>query len=186
MINEPQLNKAMVAFQKECPTIEKDAKVEITKKTGGKFTFKYASYGNIIETVKPLLNKNGIWFYHQTDQEKGVRCVIEHESGEKRKSKWIKISASTDPKDQGGAITYAKRYTITALLGIATEDDVDTDLNKTVENKKPKIGQKAYEQLLERITEGNQAVVGQAFQYFSLTPEQEAEIKEYEMLHIKP
>ena len=44
--------KALIEFQYECPPIEKDAEVEVRTKTGGKYYFKYATFGNIVQTIK--------------------------------------------------------------------------------------------------------------------------------------
>lgn len=44
------------------------------------------------------------------------------------KSGVVRISAGADMKDTGAAITYARRYTLTMLLGIASEDDNDASL----------------------------------------------------------
>lgn len=40
----------------------------------------------------------------------------------------LKVTGGNDMKDVGGGITYAKRYTLTMLLGISSEDDKDVEL----------------------------------------------------------
>ena len=76
---------AMVAFQKDCPSINLDSEVEVPTKNGAKYKFKYASLANIVNTIRPIMSEHGLGFTHLVTNE-GVQCVIFHESGEEIKS----------------------------------------------------------------------------------------------------
>ena len=75
--------------------------------------------------VLPLLSKNKLALLQLLDIEPSGNVLITkliHEGGETIQSK-IAIPAQADPQKLGSLITYLKRYSLQAMLGIATEDD---------------------------------------------------------------
>jgi len=88
------------------------------------FKSKYAPLPDILNHVRPVLSKHGLCVL----QDAGVTTRIVHESGE-----WIESDRLTltpqkdDPQGEGGAITYARRYSLSAMLGISSEDDDDAN-----------------------------------------------------------
>lgn len=137
--------KAFIKFQSECPQLDLDSEVKVTTKTGGSYNFKYASLPNIHKIVKPILSKNGLAFIQLFDGSHIVTKII-HESGEEITSS-LDISnflSSANPQDAGSTITYFKRYTLSAILGLSSEDDDDANIpagnkaeKKTKEPEKP-------------------------------------------------
>lgn len=110
-----------MAFQSECPDIHFDSEVSY-----GKTRFKYASLGAIISTVQPVLAKHGLVFTQLLDDEGVVITRLYHaESGESIESSLYIKAKSNDPQGVGSAITYAKRYSLSSMLGIVAEDDDD-------------------------------------------------------------
>src|SRR5690606_332377 len=90
-------------------------------------------------TVRPLLSKHGLSIV-QSPSGDGERIsshtMLIHESGE-----WIEFdplvlkAEKMTPQGAGSAITYGRRYALSAVLGISSEDDDDgNSLEKTQQN----------------------------------------------------
>lgn len=124
------LLKAMAEFQDAVPDIKYDQEVRY-KSTH----FKYASLRQIYRTIKPTLRSFGLLTYHYLDGDKLITVLRHIESGEFLTST-VRIPESTNPQDLGKWITYTKRYSLTGLLGIVSEEDDDGNVTKEA-NKKP-------------------------------------------------
>jgi hypothetical protein len=106
------------------------------------FKTRYAALDACIEAVIDALNNNGIMLMQQThlcDDGVIVETTFLHESGQQFSAGKLHIPAAKhDPQGFGGALTYARRYSLQAACGIAPEDD---DANKATasynERKKP-------------------------------------------------
>lgn len=116
-----QLLKALTLARAEIPVIIKDAE-------NPHFKNKYASLSTIIETVTPILLKQGIVVvqgpYSEGDLT-GVETTLWHDSGESLSSRLALRPTKNDPQGAGSAITYARRYALSAMLNLATEEDDD-------------------------------------------------------------
>lgn len=93
------------------------------------FKSKYAPLGDVINIVKPLLAKHGL-SYLQSPSGDGQNVIITtllmHESGEYIESDPLLLKADkATAQGAGSAITYARRYALSAMLGVASEDDDD-------------------------------------------------------------
>lgn len=125
--------------------LEKSSKVEysVKNKEGGwtKKTFNYVPLDNILDKVKENNNfallqpigtdENGI---------NGVKCILIHKSGHIFETNTYPFNAveSTKLQDEGAEITYRKRYSVGAFLGMSTEEDTDgndPDASNTEERK---------------------------------------------------
>lgn len=130
---------ALVKCQSEIPDIKKNSTVSVKTKTGGNYSFNYATLENIVKTLKPILKENGL-AYLQTVEHDGVKTTIIHSSGEQVESGYLPIDFSGSMQDIGSRITYAKRYSLAALLGVVAEDDDDGTIDAGNDfSKKPKI-----------------------------------------------
>lgn len=116
------LAKSLVAFNKEVKIIEKDGK-------NPHFKNDYATLDTIINEVRPVLAKHGlvIMQFPGGDGEKyTLRTMLMHESGE-----WIESEPLTmrpvknDPQGIGSCTTYARRYSLSAMLSLNTGEDDD-------------------------------------------------------------
>ena len=93
------------------------------------FRSKYADLSEVLEVAKKPLNDNGlaIMQFPTTDPERselvGVETLISHSSGEWIRSVLFLQLTKIGPQPAGSAITYARRYSLAAILGIAQEDD---------------------------------------------------------------
>jgi hypothetical protein len=86
------------------------------------FRSKYADLGNVMDACMPALNKNGIAVV-QTMRDEAVVTMLIHESGETLECPVPLLIGKRDMQGLGSAITYARRYGLMAMAGIAPEDD---------------------------------------------------------------
>jgi hypothetical protein len=111
------------------------------------YNSKYAPLDVVINTIKEPMAKYGLSYIQNTRTEEGyvvITTLLLHESGEWMESEPLKIPAWKDKKIQvakdkydfiqevnaqtvGIGITYGRRYQITAMLGIASEEDTDAN-----------------------------------------------------------
>lgn len=96
------------------------------------FKSHYADLGSILSSVRAALNRHGFaisWKIETTPEHVSAAVVLYHKSGESIESGAVTLpyySAKGIPAQAiGSALTYARRYAISAFLGIATDDDDD-------------------------------------------------------------
>jgi len=95
-------------------------------------TFRYAPLSSGLEIVRKSLGRHEIATVQTTeiDRDAGLvrlTTVLAHSSGEWLSSDWpvCPISDTGSPQRMGTALTYARRYALFTLVGIAGEDDLD-------------------------------------------------------------
>ncbi|WP_029085651.1 ERF family protein [Bradyrhizobium sp. th.b2] len=95
-------------------------------------SFRYASLASGLDLVRKCLGNHEIATVQTTsiDQATSLVClttVLAHSSGEWMSSEWpvCAVSEINAPHRMGTALTYARRYALFALVGIAGEDDLD-------------------------------------------------------------
>jgi hypothetical protein len=128
------LAKALCAAQSEFTTVGKDAKNPFYKSN-------YAPLDSIVEAIRPVLGKHGLSFLHLPNADGNrLECVILHVSGEWISAEYPVNPVKSDPQGIGSAMSYARRYSLSAMLGIATGDDDDGEAAQGRENteKNPK------------------------------------------------
>ena len=97
----------------------------------GDRTFRYASLSSGLDIVRKALGKHEIATVQTTaiDEAGLIRLttVLAHSSGEWVSSDWpvCPVSETAAPHRMGAALTYARRYALFTLVGIAGEDDLD-------------------------------------------------------------
>ena len=126
-----EIAKALNNFQRDVQNVKKDGNNPF-------FRSSYATLQNTWDTIRPILGKHRLSVVQLPLGENEMTTALFHTSGE-----WIKATAKMAPKDttpqsQGSAITYMRRYAITALLGIATEDDDGNAASGNRTAQKPK------------------------------------------------
>ena len=88
---------------------------------------KYADLANVYETIRKPLSEHGFAYFHSmtTDQDgkEFVETLLMHESGGTFKTRLPVINKKNDMQGLGSAITYAKRYGISMIVGLAHEED---------------------------------------------------------------
>jgi hypothetical protein len=112
---------------------------------GREQTFRYAPLSSGLEIVRKVLGQHEIATVQTTsiDQAAGLvnlTTVLAHASGEWIASDWpvCPVADTASPRRMGAALTYARRYALFALVGIAGEDDLDApDLQVAVSESGP-------------------------------------------------
>lgn len=113
---------ALVSFQGE---------VKSPTKTGVNphFGSHYVTLDGLVDAIKPVLAKNGLAFMQSCSGDGGlivVTTLLLHNSGEWLESDPLTIKADkATPQGAGSAITYARRYALSAFLGLASDEDDD-------------------------------------------------------------
>jgi hypothetical protein len=99
----------------------------------GTYQYRFADLAAVLAEVRPVLRGHGLAHVQLVDVEPvnnqmrvGVRTMLIHRTGATYTSPSLMLVVpSTDAQRVGSAITYARRYSLMALLGIAGEDDDD-------------------------------------------------------------
>jgi hypothetical protein len=153
-------------------------------------TFRYAPLSSGLDIVRKTLGRHEIATIQSTDIDKGagllrLTTVLAHASGEWISSEWpvCQIAAIASAQRMGAALTYARRYALFTLVGIAGEDDLDApDLAVVPQNTSQLLGPNSQPQTNGRATSGERTrtegrppvpVTGCA-----LAPEQSANLRE--------
>jgi hypothetical protein len=113
------LAKALAAAQRELEGASKDA-------TNPHFKSKYADLAAVWESCQKVLPKNGIAVIQPVSVVNGevvVTTMLVHESGEFISCELPLVPSQSTPQAVGSAITYGRRYGLSAMVGVAPEDD---------------------------------------------------------------
>lgn len=122
------ISAALAEAQAELTNVPRNREVEVKKDSKALYTFTYATLDSILDLIRPVLSAKGLAFT-QTLLPAGKLMVVTtlaHSSGEWFRS-YLPIETSGTSQVLGSAISYAKRYAITAMLGITAEDDDDAN-----------------------------------------------------------
>src|SRR5882757_3774087 len=95
-------------------------------------SFRYASLSSGLDIVRKALGGHQIAIAQTTDIDRAsgmvnLTTVLLHTSGEGISSDWpvCQLSETSAPRRMGAALTYARRYALFTMVGIAGEDDLD-------------------------------------------------------------
>src|SRR5215471_12457463 len=95
-------------------------------------TFRYAPLSSGLDIVRKTLGRHEIAAVQSTEIDKDaglirLTTILAHSSGEWISSEWpvCPVSETAVPHRMGAALTYARRYALFTLVGIAGEDDLD-------------------------------------------------------------
>jgi len=123
MNKSPEINElaaALVKAQNNYNALIKDSSNPF-------FKSKYADLAACIECVREPLAKQGLSVVQSTDVISDTVTVVEtmiiHTSGQWISGRYPLTPTKPDCQGLGAALTYARRYSLTAMLGIAAEDD---------------------------------------------------------------
>ena len=119
-----ELAKAISLFQTKMEKIDKTASNPFYKS-------KYASLSSILEAVQIPMAESNLVFSQHPDNGKLVTIIIHTETGQYLQSEYDIHPVKVDPQGIGSAITYAKRYALTAILGLNV-DEADSDGNDQI------------------------------------------------------
>ncbi|SPT99151.1 recombination protein, phage associated [Lysinibacillus capsici] len=127
-----ELAKALSLFQGEVKQPLKD-------KANPFFKSKYVPLENVVEAITEIAPKHGLSFIQypiNQDNKVGVVTVLMHSSGEYIQMEPIFTTpAKNDAQATGSVITYLKRYSLSAVFGITSDEDDDGNSASTVDDK---------------------------------------------------
>jgi len=124
--------KALVKAQKEMGAVIKNASNPHLKS-------KYADLGSVLDACQTALHSNGFAIVQpcgKDDHGAYVETVLAHESGESFASRVYLVVGKQDMQGVGSAITYARRYGLLGMAGLAPEDD-DGEATKAPKREAP-------------------------------------------------
>lgn len=165
-ISESTVNivKAIHSVQQEVNAIEKRSTGQV-----GSRQYKYANLNDIWDQLRPVLDRNKLTVIQSpTSTEHGgmfFQTMIYHESGEFIADEMVMTISREDPQGIGAAITYYRRYMLTSMLGLVTDEDVDASPHRlaTAQQKAQIVGaiKQVYPEIkANEIVEAIQNIVG--------------------------
>lgn len=104
-----------------CPVKNKTARMKT-------FSYNYIDLPSILEAIKKPMAENGLSIIQipiTGPQSVGVETTITHSSGEWISGKILLSISENTAQAAGAAITYARRYAVSSMLGMAADDDTD-------------------------------------------------------------
>lgn len=110
---------AILDFQSKAPAIKKDSVNPHLKN-------KYAALEDILDTIKKPLHESGLVFMHLPNGDDSLRAILAHPASGETVEGCIPLKRSKDDaQGLGSAMTYARRYSLVAMLGlnVGGEDD---------------------------------------------------------------
>lgn len=167
-INE--ISAALSAFQGsvEQPKLEKEVKVKT--KAGYEYKFKYADLSACVKAAAPALKEHKLSVTQIITDGKLI-TMLTHASGQWFKSELLLPTQIDDYQSYGSAITYLKRYSYCAILGVVADTDDDANIacgnEAEIKERRPKTtSQIAFTgaQLRQAIDEMNAVTDEQGFQ----------------------
>ncbi len=125
---------AFVLFQKNKPVLKKKTHVDMGVSTEGKTRakFNYLPLPILQQEIEPILCDCELFYrWEVANEEEGIKvtCIVSHVSGHEERTS-IKGPADESGKKQpiqgiGSSISYLKRYTLEAALGLSSDEDKD-------------------------------------------------------------
>jgi len=121
----PTLGSLALALSKA----QAQMKPAVKDKNNPFFKSKYADLSSVWDSIREPLSKNELSVIQTTniDAERGavLVTVLAHSSGEWIRSQYPINPVKNDPQGFGSAVTYARRYSLAALVGVCTDEDDD-------------------------------------------------------------
>lgn len=142
----PEIATDLIELVNQLRGLEKSAQVNYSvqnRKTGEwmRKAFDYVPLDNILNKIKE--NKNFAMLQPIGIDENGVcgvKCILVHKSGHVFETNTYPFAVKEGAKiqDEGAEITYRKRYSLGAFLGMATEEDTDGNDNEATNSTERK------------------------------------------------
>lgn len=126
-----ELIKALIKAKGAFTPIAKD-------KVNPHYKSKYSSLDAVLAAVEPALAKNGLVITHQATGGEFI-TTLHHESGESISSA-LPLPTFADPQKMGSYLSYCRRYAITGLLSVCSDEDDDANANIPAKGNSPAKG----------------------------------------------
>ena len=124
-----ELAKALCAFQAEMPKAGKDG-------VNPFFSGSYITLETLLATATPKLTEHGLAVSQVACGMGSVTTILMHTSGQYISGNLTLTPEKDTPQGAGSAITYARRYSYSAITGVVA--DVDDDANAATPSANPK------------------------------------------------
>jgi hypothetical protein len=148
MMAEDTLAMALAKAQLQFIQPKKNKTVNYKDRTGRQIKYAYADLADVIEAVKKPLAENNLAYFQLLKEGSENNWLLEttvmHWSGNAISSVYnLPNPANIRAQEFGSALTYARRYSLSAILGIASEEDEDGQIAQNLKptpppKKKPK------------------------------------------------
>ena len=112
---EESIYDKLYKVQKEVGSISKN-------KQNNFYKSKYFNIDELIEQLTPILQKHNLLLLQPIQDDKQYSIIYDIDDGDSVESS-LSLPINLDAQKIGGAITYYRRYTLVALLGLQAEDD---------------------------------------------------------------
>ena len=130
MRTSEQINEISAALSKA----QGEVANPVFNKTNPHFKSSYADLSSVLNAVRPVLSKNNISIMQLTNLEESGLVLytrLTHNSGQ-----WIEsvypVTASGKHQEIAASLTYAKRLSLSAIVGVSGEDDDDGNAANTI------------------------------------------------------
>lgn len=124
------------------------AEIEGAKKdsTNPHFKSSYADLASVWDACRKALTGNGLSVVQGPVSDEGrvgVTTMLMHSSGQWLESTFFMRPTKDDPQGAGSALTYARRYALAAMVGVAPEDDDGNAASEKPSGKPVAVAQQA-------------------------------------------
>ncbi len=123
-----QIAAALVRAQAALNSPPRNREVLVRTKAGGTYTFRYATLDKIMETIRAALGGNGLCVLQPiVSTQRGPVLVTRllHESGQWMECEIPLPTLGDSLQDFGSAVSYVRRYAVSAMLNITADEDDD-------------------------------------------------------------
>ena len=130
------LASALALFQGTLLPLKPEHSADIPTKKGGRIQYKYAELADVLKHIRRGMSENGLAVTQcclYKDDRLLVQTKILHISGEEEIG-FFPVDAEGDMRALGSAVTYAKRYSLVAMLGVAISGE-DDDCQMATEHR---------------------------------------------------
>ena len=136
-----KLAEALSKAQGQINAPLKNREVDYKDKSGRTIKYSYADLADVLEAVKKPFTDNGLSVTHSMKYSEGIyglETILMHSSGQFLTSFYPlpdPVKSVIRAQEFGSALTYARRYSVSSIAGIASEEDDDGQLAAPVDNK---------------------------------------------------
>ena len=132
LVDRGKLFAALAKARGEFPAIHKN-RVATVKHDKGQYSYKYADLSDVFTAIDPVFSAYGLTVIQYPMGPDLVTCIA-HESGQEFSGRWpIRAMKGQDlgnAQAYQAAVQVAKRYALTALIGVSTEETVEGDISR--------------------------------------------------------
>ena len=127
-----QLAAALALAQGVIKNPERNKHVSVQTRSGGDYSFEYATLDAIMDAIRQPLSQNGLSYTQTTEQDENGKFRLEttllHSSGQYISSITPIIVEDGGNQKFGSALTFMRRYALQTIVGVAADTDDDANI----------------------------------------------------------